>query len=49
MFGREPNLGTYISCNICGKRFWTEDGVPLCSTRCAEEEERLIEEAEEDI
>lgn len=31
---RELNLGTYTYCVTCNRRFWTEDGIPFCSSRC---------------
>lgn len=31
---REPNLGITVSCAVCGRSFWTEDGVPVCSSSC---------------
>lgn len=33
---REPNLGITISCAVCGRSFWTEDGVPICSSSCSD-------------
>ena len=45
---REPNLGCYTSCVICGKRFWTEDGYAVCSPSCDRIFENESEEEEED-
>ncbi|WP_427036550.1 hypothetical protein [Cytobacillus pseudoceanisediminis] len=43
---REPNLGCYITCCVCGRRFWTEDGLPLCSSACDRRFEEWQEEQE---
>lgn len=43
---REPNLGITMSCGICGRRFWCEDGIPICSASCDRRHEEMIEEEE---
>lgn len=37
---REPNLGVTKCCSVCGRSFWCEDGVPICSSACDREYER---------
>lgn len=35
----EPNLGTMMTCQMCGKSFWCEDGIPICSRQCDDDYE----------
>lgn len=43
---REPNLGITTQCCMCGRSFWTEDGLPICSSACENEFEKQQEELE---
>lgn len=34
----EPNLGMMQSCTICGRRYWCDDGSPICGSITCERE-----------
>jgi hypothetical protein len=47
MYDNYGNPGATISCGVCGRSFFSNDGDSICSRSCEREYERQQEEEEE--